>query len=54
MSEESPQTTRYDTEPDNASAYEMMNKKIKDFIKLVDEEERRRNVILHTRLDNDD
>ena len=50
MMKESPQTTHNKSETGDISVYEIMNRKIEKFIKMVDEEERNNNVVLHNKL----
>ena len=45
-----PQATHDKSETGDVSAYEMMNMEIEKFIKMVDEEERNNNVVLHNKL----
>lgn len=50
MMKECPQTTHNKSETGDVSVYEIMNRKIEKFIKMVDEEERNNNVVLHNKL----
>ena len=50
MMKECPQATHDKSETGDVSAYEMMNTEIEKFIKMVDEEERNNNVVLHNKL----
>lgn len=50
MMKECPQATHDKSETGDVSAYEMMNMEIEKFIKMVDEEERNNNVVLHNKL----